>query len=154
MPSSKEEYSITCYALSGDVLFHIELPWETVPLTEEELRAARPHMIIPGPGSEATSSELSADWSPDSIRSAGYPVGVDDENRLWVKSGRGNAASPVFDLYDADQGSSLGMIQSTLPAIARFWNYRVCEQGILGWDHNPEDYPRIYILELVNRSER
>ncbi len=153
MPSSKTEYKITGYSSTGDICFQIELPWETVFLTEEELLAARPHLIVPGPGSESTSSELSADWSPDSIRSAGLPIGLDDENRLWVKSGRGDTASPVFDLYNADDGSSLGMVETTLPAIARFWNFRVFEQGILGWDHNPQDYPRIYVLELVNRNE-
>ncbi len=80
-------------------------------LTEEELLAARPHMVIPGPGSESTSSELSADWSPDSTRGAGTLAGLDGENRLWVKSGRGEGASPVFDLYSATDGTSLGSIE-------------------------------------------
>lgn len=153
MPSSKTEYKVTGYSSTGGISFQIELPWETVFLTEEELLAARPHLIVPGPGSESTSSELSANWSPDSIRSAGFPIGLDDENRLWVKSGRGETASPVFDLFNSDDGSYFGMIETTLPAIARFWNYRVCEQGILGWDHNPQDYPKIYMLELIDQSE-
>jgi hypothetical protein len=154
MPLSKNEYTITGYSSAGDISFQIELPWEIIFLTEEELLAARPGMFIPGPGSESTSSELSANWSPDSTRNSGFPIGLDDENRLWVKSGRGNTASPVFDLYNADDGSSLSMVETTLPAIARFWNYRVCEQGILGWDQNPGDYPRVYLLELVNRNEQ
>ena len=152
MPSSKTEYEITGYSSSGAVSFQIQLPWETMHLTEEELLAARPHMVIPGPGSESTSSELSADWSPDSIRGTGSLVGLDGENRLWVKSGRGETASPVFDLYDATDGSSMGSIETTLPAIARFWNIKVSESGILGWDHNPGDYPRVYILELIDRD--
>lgn len=153
MPSSKTEYRITGYTSVGDISFQIELPWETTYLTEEELIVARPGMIIPGPGSESTSSELSADWSPDSIRSAGYLAGLDGENRLWVKSGRGETASPVFDLYDATDGSSLGSIETTLPAIARFWNIRIFKSGILGWDHNPGDYPRVYILRLIDRNQ-
>ncbi len=153
MPSSRSEYRITGYSSSGDVSFQIELPWETMYLTEEELLAARPHMVIPGPGSESTSSELSADWSPDSTRGAGTLAGLDGENRLWVKSGRGEGASPVFDLYSATDGTSLGSIETTLPAIARFWTIRVSEPGILGWDHNPGDYPRVYMLELVDRNQ-
>jgi len=152
MPSSKTEYKIIGYSLSGDISFQVELPWETIFLTEDELLAARPHLIIPGPGSESTSAELSADWSPDSIRNSGYPIGIDDSNRLWVKSGRGETASPVFDLFNSEDGSYLGAIETSLPAIARFWNYRVCEQGILCWDHNPQDYPRVYILNLIDRS--
>lgn len=152
MPSSRTEYSITGYSPSGDVLFRVELPWDTVLLTEDELLAARPHLIVPGPGSESTSSELSANWTPDSTRNSGYPVGIDDSGRLWVKSGRGATASPTFDLFDSEDGSYLGMISTTLPAIARFWSYRVCDQGILGWDHNPDDFPRIYILKLVYRD--
>ena len=152
MPSSKIDYRITGYTSEGDVSFQIELPWETMYLTEEELLAARPHMVIPGPGSESTSSELSADWSPDSTRGAGILAGLDAENRLWVKSGKGEIASPIFDLYNATDGSSLGSIQTTLPAIARFWSVRVSESGILGWDHNPGDYPRVYMLELIDRN--
>jgi len=152
MPSSKTEYKIIGYSLSGDISFQVELPWETIFLTEDELLAARPHLIIPGPGSESTSAELSADWSPDSIRNSGYPIGIDDSNRLWVKSGRGETASPVFDLFNSEDGSYLGAIETSLPAIARFWNYRVCEQGILCWDHKHQDYPRVYILNLIDRS--
>ncbi len=153
MPSSKTEYVITGYTSEGDVGFFIEIPWETKYLTEEELQAARPHMVIPGPGSESTSSELSANWLPDSIRGAGSLAGLDGENRLWVKSGRGETASPVFDLYNSIDGSSLGSVETTLPAIARYWNIKIFESGILGWDHNPEDYPRVYILELVDRNQ-
>lgn len=152
MPYSKTEYEITGYTSTGDISFLVELPWEVNYLTEGELQAARPGMVIPGPGSESTSSELSAGWSPDSTRGAGSLVGLDGENRLWVKSGRGETASPVFDLYNATDGSSLGSIETTLPAIARLWNIKIFESGILGWDHNPGDYPRVYMLELVDRN--
>jgi len=153
MPSSKEEYTVTGYTPSGDISFTIELPWETTYLTQEELQAARPYMIIPGPNSESTSADLTANWSPDSIRGAGYLAGLDGENRLWVKSGRGETASPVFDLYDAADGSPLGSVETTLPAIARFWSVQVSESGILGWDHNPDDYPRVYMLELTETNQ-
>lgn len=152
MPSSKTEYIITGYTHEGDVSFAINLPWEIMYLTEEELLISRPGMFIPGPGSEATSSELTANWSPDSTRSAGSLAGLDSENRLWVKSGRGETASPVFDLYNANDGTSMGSIETTLPPIARLWSIKVFESGILGWDHNPEDYPRVYMLELVDRN--
>lgn len=154
MPSSKTEYSIIGYTPEGDVSFSIEIPWETTYRTEEELLVARPGMVIPGPGSESTSSELSANWSPDSTRSTGSLAGLDEKNRLWVKSGRGETASPVFDLYNSTDGSSMGSVETTLPPIARYWSVKIFESGILGWDHNPGDYPRVYILELVDRNQR
>ncbi len=40
----------------------------------------------------------------------------------------------------------------TASAIARYWSFKVSESGILGWDHNPADFTRIYILELVERD--
>lgn len=119
MLSSKTEYIITGYTYDGDVSFTTDLPWETMYLSEEELLVARSGMVIPDPGGESTSLELSANWSPDSIRSAGSLAGLDGENRLWVKSGRGEAASPVFDLYNATGGSALGSIETTFPAIVR-----------------------------------
>ncbi len=152
MPSSKTEYIITGYTHEGDVSFTIDVPWETMYLTEEELLVSRPGMMIPGPGSEATSSELTAGWSPDTTRLAGSLAGLDSENRLWIKSGRGETSSPVFDLYNATDGSLICSIETTLPAIARFWNIKIFESGILGWDHNPGDYPRIYMLELIDKN--
>ncbi len=148
-PSSEDEYVITGFTPGGDTAFSTEVSWEATAMTREEIDAARPGIIVPGPGSESTITELNADWEPDSIRNAGLLVGVDNKNRLWVKSGRGETVSLVFDLYESGSGSFITSIQTTLPAIARYWNIEVSESGILGWDHNPADYPRVYILELV-----
>ncbi len=153
-PSSIDEYAIAGYTAAGDTSFTNEIPWEVTHMTSEEIDAARPGIVVPGPGTESTSSELTADWEPDSIRNAGLLIGVDEYNRLWVKSGRGETASPVFDLYTIEDGSPITSIETTLPAIARYWNIEVTESGILGWDHNPADYPRVYILELVDRNQQ
>ena len=151
--SSKTEYSLIGYTSAGDTSFTVDIPWETTYVTQEELDAARPHAVIPGPGSgDATSAELSSNWVPDSVRSAATIVGVDGEDRLWIKSGRGTTASPVFDLYSVNDGSFITSVETTLPAIARYWSFRVSAAGILAWDHNPADYTRVYILELVERE--
>jgi hypothetical protein len=135
----------------GNTLFTTELPWSVTPKTQDELDVARPHMVIPGPGSESTSSELSANWKPDSLRYAARLLGVDSLGRLWVKSGRGAGPAPCFDLFDCTDGSLLMSIETSLPVSASVWAVRVTESGILGWDHNPSDYPRVYMLELVER---
>ncbi|MCD4702528.1 MAG: hypothetical protein K8S24_11795 [Candidatus Aegiribacteria sp.] len=57
-----------------------------------------------------------------------------------------------FDLYSVSDGPLITSVETTLPAIARYWSYKVSESGILGWDHNPADYTRVYILELVKRD--
>ena len=150
--SSKTEYSLIGYTPEGDASFTINIPWEITHVTQEELDVARPYTVIPGPGSEATSAELSSNWVPDSLRNAATVVGFDGEDRLWVKSGKGAAASPVFDLYSMNDGSSITSVETTLPAIARYWSFRVSESGILGWDHNPADYTRVYLLGLVERN--
>ncbi len=138
---------------AGTKRFPINIPWEITYVTQEELDVARPYTVIPGPGSEATSAELSSNWVPDSLRSAATIVGYDGENRLWVKSGKGTTASPVFDLYSMSDGSLITSVETTLPAIARYWSFRVSAAGILGWDHNPADYTRVYILELVEKMD-
>ncbi len=150
--SSKTEYSLVGYTSAGDTSFTVDIPWEITYVTQEELDAARPYAVIPGPGSESTSAELSSNWVPDSVRSTATVAGFDGENRLWVKSGKGTTASPVFDLYDMSDGSFITSVETTLPAIARYWGFKVSESGILGWDHNPADYTRVYILELVERN--
>ena len=151
--SSKTEYALIGYTPEGDASFAINIPWEITYVTQEELDAARPYTVIPGPGSEATSAELSSNWVPDSLRSAATIIGIDGEDRLWVKSGKGETASPVFDLYRMSDGSFITSVKTTLPAIARYWSFRVSESGILGWDHNPADFARVYILELVEKNQ-
>ncbi len=151
-PSSKTDYEIIAYYPDGDTLFTYVESWVVTMRTPEELAAARPHMVIPGPGSESTSSELSSNWTPDSIRNAAYMVGIDSESRLWVKSGRGETASPVFDLFNTIDGTFLGSIETTLPAIACYWSYEVSEHGIVAWDHNPADYPTVYVMDVVLRD--
>lgn len=148
-PSSTEEYAITGFSPEGDTAFYTEIPWEITSMTQDEIAVARPGIVVPGPGSESTITELNANWEPDSIRNAGLLIGVDRENRLWVKSGRGETAAPIFDLFDSRNGSFITSVETTLPAIARYWNIEVSEFGILGWDHNPADYPHVYILELI-----
>jgi hypothetical protein len=149
--SSKTDYYLIGYTPGGDTCFTVDIPWETTYVTQEELDAARPHAVIPGPGSDATSAELSSNWVPDSVRSSATIAGCDGEGRLWVKSGKGTTASPVFDLYSMSDGSFITSVETTLPAIARYWSFKVSESGILGWDHNPADYTRVYILELEER---
>lgn len=82
---------LACDSLVNEV-YRIEKPWDSRPVTEEELQVARPHLVLPGPGSESTMSELSSDWEPDTLRSAARILGIDAENRLWVKSGFGCAS--------------------------------------------------------------
>lgn len=65
--SSKTDYSLVGYTSAGDTSFIIDMPWETMYVTQEELDVARPYAVIPGPGSEATSAELSSNWVPDSV---------------------------------------------------------------------------------------
>jgi hypothetical protein len=151
-PSSHTVYEITGYGPAGDTLFDVEVPWTLTRVTQEELDVARPYLIIPGPGSEATSEELSADWVPDSIRNTAYIIGFDAEERLWVASGRGTDPTPVFDLFSMTDGSRLMSIETTLPAIARYWSYAINDQGVLAWDQNPSDYPRLYILGVISRD--
>lgn len=146
---SPGEYRLLGLAAPGDTLFAVVRPWQETPVTEEELEAARPFLVIPGPGSESTSEELSAGWEPDPLRYAAIVCGFDSGQRLWVKSGNGETASQVFDLYDMADGSFIQSVQTTLPPIARYWAFVVSPQGIIGWDHNPSDYPRIYVLETV-----
>lgn len=150
-PVSETEYVITGFDPMGDTLFTTELPWSLTPKTQQELEVARPGMVIPGPGSESTTSELSANWKPDSLRNAARVLGVDSLGRLWVDSGRGTGPAPCFDLFDCGDGSLLLSVETSLPVTASVWAFRVTESGILGWDHNPSDYPRVYMLELAER---
>ncbi len=76
-------------------------------------------------------------------------MGVDGEGRLWAL--RGNYLEPIFDVFDQD-GNLEFICGVELPDWQECdrWRFYVGPGGILAYPENPEQYPLVYRMELVD----
>jgi hypothetical protein len=140
---SSEEYVITAWSPDAEELFRIERDFDRVPKTQDEIdretEIANSRMIQNGMPPEM------AHWEPDPYRNMVGAIGVDGYDRLWV--GRGTVLSPYFDVYDLE-GNPLFTAAVDPELDFAYVGVVVCDGGFLAFDPDPEDYPRLYLLEL------
>ncbi|MBN1433838.1 6-bladed beta-propeller [Candidatus Fermentibacterales bacterium] len=144
-PMSDDQYVVTCYDDTGAVSFDIEREVERVPKTEEEIREEKTmveeRMIAGGMPPEM------ANWNPTPYRLTVGGLGVDDQDRLWVV--RASYRQPFAEVYEPG-GSQVLFTAALDPSMpdAEDLMLLVTPGGIVAMDPNPEDYPRLYLLEL------
>jgi len=141
---SSEEYAVTAWSPEGEELFTIDREMERVPKTademERETEIARARMVQNGMPPEM------ARWEPDPYRSMVGSIQVDAQDRVWV--GRGTIHTPFYDVYDLD-GERL--FTAALEPDAGYDEYMRLDAGeevFIGFNPDPEEYPRIYLMEL------
>jgi hypothetical protein len=144
---SFEEYKITCYGLCGDTLFHIEEPYERSEKTEEELRTEHiPYRFSAGWDPDEIRA-MTARWEPEPIRYAIRGIYCDHNDRIWVRTGRRESASPLFEVYDTT-GTHLATVQTDFGPASNNWEFVFGDSTALAFDTNPDDYSKVFILRI------
>lgn len=142
-PMTTEEYHITGYSADGEEILSIERPLERTQKTEEEIEDERTlvnaRMIAGGMPPEM------ANWEPDLYRLGIAGIQLDGQGRLWVT--RGTVRTPYFDVFDSQSGEPLFTAAMQPCEEIRDWTVFIFPEGILAVDLNPEDFPRVFILE-------
>lgn len=144
-PCSETEYRVEVFDSGGELLRVIEEDREPRDRTPEEMEREREAMDRQLRREEAPPELV---WSPASRRDQ-IPLGglgIDNLNRLWVRDGR--EEHPVFDVYREDSFQFRAELTDPETERRRL-TIKVTPQGILAWERNPEDYPRLFVLELV-----
>jgi hypothetical protein len=146
---SSEEYLVTAWSPEAEELFTIERDFERVPKTQDEIdretEVANARMIQNGMPPEM------AHWEPDPYRNMVGGIQVDSRDRVWIS--RGTIRSPFYDVYDLD-GNPLFTVAFD-PGLGFDENMGIVigDQGYLAFNPNPEDYARVYLLELEGLPE-
>jgi hypothetical protein len=143
------EVSDTLFGLAllspdGTELMSIEEERDRVPLTQEELDAGALGLSLTiTDGTASASTSRIEDVYP--YRNVIQSVGIDSENRIWVELGCGEA--PFFEVYDCD-GNLLfdAVVDAGFDNIDRP-SFSITPYGMLAFDRDPLDYPKIYLLE-------
>lgn len=139
-------WAFTGYTASGDTITTVSRPWEKAEKTEEELAEGYEHESL------STSTESGNEVRRDR-RYQGIPrfhnaitdIAVDGQGRIWVASG--HTEVPTFDVYDP-RGQRL--FAARIPELDNSDGLEYCfDHGMIGFDTQPEDYPKVYMLEIV-----
>jgi hypothetical protein len=146
-PASTEEYVLECYDPQGELLWRKDLPFERRKVPEEELELQRElmrqNLRRSGRNPEAADHMELEEWA---LAVVDLQVVADEE--IWVR--RGHTVVPLFDVFD-DQGEL--QYTCTVPDLpyGRGVGFALSEHGFLAYLAQPEDYAKLYILQLTGR---
>ena len=140
-------WAFTAFGPSGEELFSVEKEWVPVPKSEEELMEGAYHESL------STSTESGSSMNRDRLydgqpqyRNAIAAIEIDEEDRIGVAQGWTD--SPTFEVYDF-QGELLFV--AVIPEISGVDGLGYCfDNGFIAFDTAPEDYPKVYMLEVGN----
>jgi len=136
-------FLLTGYSITGEEILRIQEDRERIPLTEEELaedRLAISFTMIDG----ETALNRSREPVADVYRTIIQGVGVDSEGRIWVQMG--DMLTPYFRVYSpTGELTCVAIPDETIPSGAEF---SVSPNGILAFDADPDDWPKIYLVEV------
>ncbi len=144
-PRSEEEYIIQGFSAEGEPTVTIELELDPVRKTDDEI-AEEAYFWNRRAASMGVSGPI--DYQPDEYRWMVHSMGIDADERLWVR--RGTEETPTFDVFNID-GDYLfkAELEGVSASGGLFWEIKIDEFGILAYSLDPEDgYQKLYILEL------
>jgi len=133
---SSGRYDVVCYAPEGDSLFSFGLNVAPVLRDSVALASCETH-------AERLTGISSSSWAPDSVYPAAVSMGVDRFSRLWIRRGSGEV--PVFDLFDASDGSFLFTLE--MPSLSG-WKLRISSEGILAFPGDVSLPQMVYMLDV------
>ncbi len=144
-PRSPDEYIINGFTAEGEPTITIELDIDPVEKTADEIAE---EAYFWNRRAESMGSNGPFNYQPDENRWMVHSMGIDSEERLWVR--RGTEETPTFDVFSLE-GEYL--FKAELEGVGGprglFWEIRVDEFGILAYSLDPEDgYQKLYTLEL------
>jgi hypothetical protein len=141
-----EDYTITGFDVNGEVFVEFGLD---IPMAEKSEQEIREEAEFWNTRARNMGANGNLNYAPDLYRWKIHSMGVDDQQRLWVR--RGTEETPTLDVFDYE-GNHLftARIPSITGSRGLLWEVRVDEFGILAWSLDPQDgYQKLYTVELA-----
>lgn len=146
---SIDTWQIDIYSSNGEFLNTVEREYEPVlksdEQVQEELEVVKARYVA------AYGSEAGFDYEPEPYIQVIKTIQVDDQNRMWVYAD--NWDETVFEVMTME-GDHLFWCTAISPDWQDFnsWSVRVNRGDNLASPTNPDQYPLLYMLELVPDS--
>ncbi|MCP4648399.1 MAG: hypothetical protein GY852_11830 [bacterium] len=145
-PFDEDNYTIYCFSDTGSALGTITAEYTPVPKTPEEIQEEKDFIAFTLSAGEGGNPNFNYDCDPWPNHLPVTGLYVDSESRLWVK--RGGTGVPTFDIFNKELELTG---TATIPEIeGNGSSYKLVfgPEFIVAWNENPEDYQKIYILEV------
>lgn len=143
--ASDSTFVIEGYSAIGEHLVSIEQPWERVEKSPEQLEdgglAMSFSMGDEGSSANRTRVEDTYPWC-NAIRS----IGIDSQQQIWVRLG--SEMIPTFQVYDYSGNLLFIAVFEEFGIEGRHLDIVIDEHGLLGFEIDPSDYPKIYLMKL------
>lgn len=136
-------FLLSGYRRDGSEFLNIREEFERIPLSPEELEEEVTSFSLSMENGE-TAMETRREPVTDTHRDIIEGTGVDSIGMIWVEMG--DTGSTYFRVY-SPEGELLHLViaDGSVPKDA---SYSISPHGILAWDRDPEDWPKIYLLEV------
>jgi len=142
---SDTAFALKGYTLEGEEFLSLHEELERTPMTQEEIDAGALGLsIMINNGSAEAGMDRMDNTYP--WRNVIGSIGVDSQSRIWVELSYTD--TPVFEVYDySGELLFVAVPDVEFPQVGRP-AFKVDAGGIIGFDRDPLDYPKLYILEL------
>ncbi len=134
--ASDSIYRITGFTEGGESFLEISEPWERVARTDAEL-------------SDDSLASHGGVASPELFRQAVAGLAADENGQLWVRLG--SVPHPMFIVYSREGDTLFFAECASLPDTMFTLGFSCSAGGLLAWDTDPLDYPKIIRLEFADQ---
>ncbi len=136
-------FRLACYDRDGEPLLEISEERERIPLSQEELAEDELAISLTIENGE-TSLGRSRQPVTATHRDIAEGIGVDDSGLVWIKMG--DTGSPCFRVYSPEgELLHIAVPDGTIDPDAR---YSISPHGMLAYDGDPMDWPKVYLLQV------
>ena len=139
-------FKLTGYTAGGEKILDMNEEMDRIPLSSEEMEEEELSISLTienGESALATSRNQRTDTHRDIIES----VGVDSEGSIWVRMG--DTGETYFRVYSpGGELLHIAVPDESMPDDAR---YSISPEGMLAYDSDPVDWPKVYLLEVNGR---
>lgn len=137
------------FSPGGETIFSVSEPFERTPRSEEELAEEYMNVSLQIRDGESTlDRERRRDERP--FRHVVSDIGVDSLGRVWLQMA--HTGSCYFRVY-SPEGDSFFIVEPEHPEVLERARYSITQYGSVAGESDPLDWPKVYLLELVDESE-
>lgn len=145
-----EEYIVSVFPIDGSAGFTLTYPgYVPIEKSQEDLDQdiADYEFRMQAMQSGGRGGRLAGTaYEPPTEYYATGSVGIDAEGTIWVQ--RGWESNPTFDLFISGETTPSETVIVDPSANLNDFTFKITPDGIAAYNSNPDDYPRVLILEL------
>ena len=139
-------FAVNGYSPDGEEFLTLYGERERTPLTQEEIDAGSLNLSIMIVDGEASAGmDRTDDVYP--WRNVIASIGVDSEMRIWVEMAYTD--TPVWEVYNYSGDLLFAAVTDVEFTAVTRPSFAIDAGGILAWDRDPMDYPKVYNFQLL-----